>query len=60
MPVDEAIVLFKGPLKQWIKEHDGQLPSLESTNMKEKELAQAYIVIKNLKIRKMMGLNYEE
>ena len=60
MPVDEAIVLFKGPLKQWIKEHDGQLPSLESTNMKEKELAQAYIVIKNLKIRKMMGLNYKE
>ena len=60
MPVDEAIVLFKGPLKKWIKEHDGQLPSLESTNMKEKELAQAYIVIKNLKIRKMMGLNYEE
>ena len=60
MPVDEAIVLFKGPLKQWIKEHDGQLPSLESTNMNEKELAQAYIVIKNLKIRKMMGLNYEE
>ena len=60
MPVDEAIVLFKGPLKQWIKEHDGQMPSLESTNMKEKELAQAYIVIKNLKIRKMMGLNYEE
>ena len=60
MPVDEAILLFKGPLKEWIKEHDGQLPSLESTNMKEKELAQAYIVIKNLKIRKMMGLNYEE
>ena len=60
MPVDEAIVLFKGPLKQWIKEHDGQMPSLESTNLKEKELAQAYIVIKNLKIRKMMGLNYEE
>ncbi len=60
MPVDEAIVLFKGPLKQWIKEHDGQLPSLESNNLKEKELAQAYIVIKNLKIRKMMGLNYEE
>lgn len=60
MPVDEAIVLFKGPLKQWIKEHDGQMPSLESNNLKEKELAQAYIVIKNLKIRKMMGLNYEE
>ena len=60
MPVAEAIVLFKGPLKQWIKEHDGQLPSLESNNLKEKELAQAYIVIKNLKIRKMMGLNYEE
>ena len=60
MPVDEAIVLFKGPLKEWIKEHDGQMPSLESNNLKEKELAQAYIVIKNLKIRKMMGLNYEE
>lgn len=59
MPVDEAIRLFKGPLKQWVAEHDGQLPSLESPNLQEKELAQAYTVIKNLKIRKMMGLDYE-
>lgn len=59
MPVDEAIRLFKGPLKLWVAEHDGQLPSLESPNLQEKELAQAYTIIKNLKIRRMMGLNYE-
>ena len=60
MTVEEAIVLFKGPLKQWVAEHDGQMPSLDSPNLQEKELAQAFTIIKNLKIRKMMGLEYEE
>lgn len=59
MPLDVAIKLFKGPLKEWIAEHDGQLPSLNAPDPKTKELACAYQVIKNLKIRKIMGLEYE-
>lgn len=59
MTTEEAIRLFKGSLKQWVAEHGNQLPSLESQNLQERELAQAYTIIKNLKIRKMMGLNYE-
>ena len=58
MTVEEAIRLFKGPLKQWVAEHDGQLPSPDSSNLQERELGQAYTIIKNLKIRRMMGLEY--
>ena len=59
MTTEDAIRLFKGPLKQWVAEHNGQIPSLDDPNPQIRELAQAYTVIKNLKIRKMMGLNYE-
>ncbi|MGL4520395.1 MAG: DEAD/DEAH box helicase [Phocaeicola sp.] len=59
MPLELAIQLFKGPLKEWIAQHDGQLPSLNSTEAKVRELACAYQMIKNLKIRKMSGLQYE-
>ena len=59
MTIEDAIRLFKGPLKQWVADHNGQIPSLEDPNPQIRELAQAYTIIKNLKIRKMMGLNYE-
>jgi hypothetical protein len=59
MSVEQAIMLFKGPMKEWINEHDGQIPSADSLNLKERELGQAFLMIKNLKIRKMMGLDYE-
>ena len=59
MSVEQAIMLFKGPMKEWIAEHNGQIPSAESLNLKERELGQAFLMIKNLKIRKMMGLDYE-
>ena len=59
MPLDLAIQLFKGPLKVWIAQHKGALPTLESPDPKARELAQALTIIKNLKIRKMMGLDYE-
>lgn len=58
MTVEEAIRLFKGPLKQWVTEHDGQMPSQDAANLQERELGQAYTIIKNLKIRRMMGLEY--
>ena len=59
MSIDLAIKLFKGPLKDWIAEHEGKKPSLNDSNPKTRELAYALQIIKNLKIRKMMGLDYE-
>lgn len=59
MSIENAITLFKGPLKEWIAEHNGAQPSLNDPNPKTKELACALQMIKNLKIRKMMGLDYE-
>lgn len=58
LTVEEAIRLFKGPLKEWVAAHNGQIPTLDSPNLQERELAQAYTMIKNLKIRRMMGLDY--
>lgn len=58
LSIEEAIRLFKGPLKNWVTDHNGQIPALDSPNLQERELAQAYTMIKNLKIRKMMGLDY--
>ncbi len=59
MPIEVAITLFKGPLKEWIAAHEGAMPSLNAPDPKTRELAMAYQMIKNLKIRKMMGLEYE-
>lgn len=59
MPLDLAIRLFKGPLKEWIAAHDGRMPALDDPNPHTRELAQALTIIKNLKRRKMMGLEYE-
>ena len=59
MPLDVAIKLFKGPLKEWVAEHNGQKPSMNAPDPKTRELACAYQVIKNLKERKMKGLEYE-
>ena len=59
MSLENAITLFKGPLKEWITEHNGATPSLNDPNPKTRELACALQMIKNLKIRKMMGLDYE-
>ena len=59
MSIEQAIMLFKGPLKEYVASHDGQLPNIDSPDPKVKELAIAYLKIKNLKIRKMMGLEYE-
>ena len=59
MGIEQAIMLFKGPLKEYVAAHEGKLPDLNSPDPKVKELAIAYLKIKNLKIRKMMGLEYE-
>ena len=60
MTLEQAITLFKGPLKEYVAEHDGRVPSVDDPDPKARELAVAYQKIKNEKIRHMMGLNYEE
>ncbi|MCO6026327.1 DEAD/DEAH box helicase family protein [Prevotella cerevisiae] len=59
MSIETAVKLFKGPLKKWIANHGGQIPSMNDPNPQARELAYAFQKIKNLKIRKMMGLEYE-
>ncbi len=59
MSLEHAMILFKGPYKQWVAEHDGQKPDIKDPDPKVRELAAAYQKLKNLKIRKMMGLEYE-
>ena len=59
MTLEQAITLFKGPLKEYVAEHDGKIPSVDDPDPKIRELAIAYQKIKNEKIRHMMGLDYE-
>ena len=59
MTIEQAMMLFKGPYKQWVAEHDGQRPDINDPDPKIRELAAAFQKLKNLKIRKMMGLEYE-
>ena len=57
--IEQAVVLFKGPYKQWVEEHSGQRPDINDSDPKVRELAAAFQKLKNLKIRKMKGLEYE-
>ena len=60
MTLEQAITLFKGPLKDYVAAHDGRVPSIEDPDLKVRELAIALQKIKNLKQRKLSGLEYEE
>lgn len=59
LTLEQAITIFKGPLKEYINEHDGRVPSIEDPNPKVREMAAALQMIKNLKARKLAGLEYE-
>jgi superfamily II DNA or RNA helicase len=60
MTLEQAITLFKGPLKEYVAAHDGKVPSIDNPDPKVRELAIAFQKIKNLKQRKLSGLEYEE
>ena len=60
LTVEQAIIIFKGPLKSYIKEHNGQIPRLDDPDPKVREMAAAYQMLRNLKAWKMAGLEYEE
>lgn len=59
LTLEQAVFLFKGPLKQYIAEHDGRLPKLDDPDPKVRELAAALQMIRNLKARRLAGLAYE-
>ena len=46
-------------VNKWVAEHDGLRPDINDPDPKVRELAAAFQKLKNLKIRKMMGLEYE-
>ncbi len=59
LTLEQAITIFKGPLKEWVKEHDGRVPDINHPDPKVREMAAALQMIKNLKARKLAGLEYE-
>ena len=59
LTLEQAITIFKGPLKQWVAEHEGRVPSMDHPDPKVREMAAALQMIKNLKARKLAGLEYE-
>ena len=56
LTLEQAIILFKGPLKQYIAEHDGRLPKPDDPDPKVRELAVAFQVVRNWKARVFAGL----
>ena len=59
LTLEQAIAIFKGPLKQWVAEHDGRVPDGSHPDPKVREMAAALQMIKNLKARKLAGLEYD-
>lgn len=59
MTLEQAITLFKGPLKEYVAAHDGKVPSVDDPDPKVRELGVALQKMKNLKQRKLSGLEYE-
>ena len=60
MTLEQAIILFKGPLKDYVAAHNGKLPSMDAPDPKVRELAVAYAKILNQKRRQMSGLEIGE
>ena len=59
LTIEQAIAIFKGPLKEYVREHSGRVPSTDDPNPRVREMAAALQMIKNLKARKLAGLEYE-
>ena len=59
LTLEQAVILFKGPLKQYVAAHEGRLPKLDDPDPKVRELAVAFQMIRNQKARQMAGLAYE-
>ncbi len=59
MTLEQAIVIYKGPLQEYVREHNGNPPRTDDPNPKVREMASALQMLKNLKARKLAGLEYE-
>ena len=59
LTLEQAITIFKGPLKEYVKEHDGKTPDINHPDPKVRQMAAALQMIKNLKARRLAGLDYE-
>lgn len=59
LTIEQAAELFKGPLKEYIASHNGQMPSQNDPDPRVRELAAAFQMMKNLKIRREKGLEYD-
>ena len=57
MTIEEAKILFKGPLKEYLEQNNNVLPSKDSGNPQVRKLAQAYTIISNEKRRYLSGLS---
>lgn len=60
MTLEQAIILFKGPLKEYVAAHDGKIPSMDDPDPRVRELAVAYAKIWNQKRRQLSGLEIGE
>ena len=60
MTLEQAILLFKGSLKEYVAEHGGKIPSMDDPDPKVRELAVAYAKIWNQKRRQLSGLEIGE
>ena len=60
MTLEQAIILFKGPLKEYVATHDGKIPSMDDPDPRVRELAVAYAKIWNQKRRQLSGLEIGE
>ena len=53
-------MIFNGPLKEYVREHDGKVPDINNPDPKVREMAAALQMLRNLKARHMSGLEYED
>lgn len=60
MTMEQAVMLFQGPYKKYLEEHDGQKPSADDPDPKVRELAAAFQKLVNLKLRRLKGLDYND
>ena len=60
LTLDQAKMIFNGPLKEYVREHDGKVPDINSPDPKVREMAAALQMLRNLKARHMSGLEYED
>lgn len=60
LTTEQAITIFQGPYKQYVKDHHGALPTADDADPRVREMAAAYQKLVNLKIRREMGLEYKD